>query len=462
MTTRARSDFRTWRFVIPLVLIMATALYKLQYKHVGIIDQHGEKVLVGDDGYVHKNNHISNNANNNANNNSNDNAKNNRKHQTNTYKGNGSGNSNSSDYSFETVIEEIQNETTHSIIYTTTPFLPRPWHGEKPHGWCWTNDSQADSKTPAGLVFVKMQKASSSTLTGVTLHVAHRHGESMEKPCLSIHEHSLERFPDRDKFRSFLFTSVREPAARALSYLQYKASNRNYTDDWVFQRLQTNLIHPTWTWEKVMYDNGYQLGYLSTTEKVSPNHKKKAKLALSERKDPTLLWPRDEAEIRERVDSVLEDYDLIMVTERMDESLVALQLLLNLNASDLLYVHGSKVTGSYAAVSNKCHLLRKVQNKTKTDEYFATSETWMRRNWGDYLLYHSANALLDATIESLGKKRFQNALKDYRDTFQKAQELCESDSIFPCSSNGTYVGDADCYKRDWGCGYKCLNRAFPT
>jgi len=450
MTTRATSYFRTWQFVlplvplVPLVLIVATALYKIGYvqyaedhQHIGIItDQLGDKILVRDDGCVHKH-------------------------------GNGSGNSNSNDYSFETVIEEIQNETAQSIKYTTTPFLPRPWHGENSHGWCWTNISQADSNTPAGLLFVKTQKASSSTLTGVTLHVAHRQGESMEKPCLSIHEHSLERFPDRDKLRSFLFTSIREPAARALSYLQYTASNRNYnrnySDAWVFQRLRTNLIHPKWTWEKIMYDNGYQLGYLSTTQKVSPNHNKKAKLALSEQKHPTLLWPRNEAEIRERVDSVLKDYDLILITERMEESLVALQLLLHLNASDLLYVHGgSKVTGSYAAVHHKCHLLRKVHNKTQMNDYFATSATWMRRNWGDYLLYHSANALLDATIASLGTKRFQHALTDYRDTFQQAQKLCESDAIFPCSSNGTYVGDADCYKRDWGCGYKCLNRAFPT
>ena len=441
--TRANSNSCIWRFVItiPVIFVVWAALYigsaqhGRKYEYIGIIDKEENEILVRDDDSAHKNDHKNKNRNNNTN--------------TSNRSGNGS------DYSLETIIEQIKNETVRSIN-TTNPFLPRPWQGEKPHGWCWKDDSQADSKTPVGLMFVKTQKASSSTLTGVTLHLAHRYGESMEQPCLSVHEHSLERYPDRDKFRSFLFTSIREPAARAMSWLQYLASNQNQTDDWIFSKLEKNLIYPGWTWEKIMYDNGYQLGYLSATEKVSPNQHNTSHLNYRN------LWPRDEAEIRQRVDSILEEYDLILLTERMDESLVALQLILNLTASDLLYVHGgSKLTGNYVSVRRTCHLLRKVHNKTRADEYFTTSKTWMRKNWGDYLLYHSANALLDATIESLGRKRFQTALDEHRDTLQRAQDLCDSKTIFPCSSNGTYVGDADCYAKDWGCGYKCLNREFP-
>lgn len=361
-------------------------------------------------------------------------------------------------------------------------------HGADP-SWCW-DKTRATKSTPAGLMYVKLHKAASSTLAGVTLHIAHRHGkrEATESPflqnltttttkvipCLTRHEHSLTRYPNRDRSKSFVFSSIRYPSKRTMSYLQYIASNRQRDENWIWNQLQSNQTYPRWTSSKVQYENGYQLGYL-TTESPPP-------------KGHPLLYPRDQLQILNRVQRVLQDYDLIMITERLDESLVVLGLLLNISMSDLLYVKGSKQTGGYSSVNHKCHRLQPisqhVQDLLAKHHYFEegsigtavsypspSPSPWMEHNWGDYLLYHAVNASLDATIRHLNTGqdggtttatgRFDVALQEYRTMMQQAHQLCFNTTIFPCSGTGQYLGDGDCYSKDWGCGYQCLNEHFP-
>jgi len=53
------------------------------------------------------------------------------------------------------------------------------------------------------------------------------------------------------------------------------------------------------------------------------------------------------ASITRIVEDILDGYDFIAVTERMDESLVALQMLLNLTTKDILYTH-SRGSGTFS------------------------------------------------------------------------------------------------------------------
>jgi hypothetical protein len=210
---------------------------------------------------------------------------------------------------------------------------------------------------------------------------------------------------------------------------------------------------PGWLTEKVKWDSGYQVGYLHTGP--PPDHV----LWNSEVPDHVTDLPI----IQSRIQDILEQYDFLLVVERLDESLVALQLLLNLDPTDLLYVSGSKESGGWAATKQKCHKLipKFVSPAVKA---FLESPEWLARNYGDFLLYHAANQSLDATIEHLGRHRFDEALKTYRLLLAQAQTTCQSEVIFPCSPEGKEQFEESarsCYAVDWGCGYPCLDQHFP-
>ena len=114
-------------------------------------------------------------------------------------------------------------------------------------------------------------------------------------------------------------------------------------------------------------------------------------------------------------------------------------------------------------------------------------EQYMKSNYVpdnlDFLLYDYVNATLDRTIDSLvGQRRMSLWLQRYRTLQAEAVSRCQATAQFPCafyqpnSSSSSSLGDGglkktnnsnkkgakkDCYFRDMGCGYPCLDKLFP-
>jgi hypothetical protein len=168
--------------------------------------------------------------------------------------------------------------------------------------------------------------------------------------------------------------------------------------------------------------------------------------------------------VERHVQHILQDYDFILVTERMDESLVALSMIMGIEVGDVL-VNDAKVAGSdYAYVKNakpKEHCMPMIRSfRSDRVKQFLESDEWKARSYGDYLLHAAAILSLELTIERLGRAPFETRLAEYRRLKQKAREVCVNATFLPCSAKGkpqTHLSKQNCYGDDSGCGYPCID-----
>ena len=107
--------------------------------------------------------------------------------------------------------------------------------------------------------------------------------------------------------------------------------------------------------------------------------------------------------------------------EHFDESLVALQLLLDLDVGDILYLK-TKVSGAlYSWEVNECMPLKKQLSEAVME--FLHSDKCQWKTEGDMLLYMAAHWCLDETIASLGHERFKAALMTYKRLLRHANVI---------------------------------------
>lgn len=328
-----------------------------------------------------------------------------------------------------------------------------------------------------GMYYVKVPKSGSSTLAGINQRIALRwgwrlHGSATNETtgrrlvvlsptdknlskttCTHAEGHIYDAgryYGNRIPKKSFLWGSIRDPASRALSrvfFSQISQSGEPDNDQTVLRALKKSH-HPQFgtTSEGT---GGFQLQYLAMNSM-----------------DPWFAWNRNFPTMVQQYDlleawvkNVTEQYDFIALAERMEESLVVLQLLLGLPVGDILQ-SSSKIGGGYHVVNETCVQLKKATKSRAVVEYLESDE-WQAFNYGDYLLYAIVNRSLDLTIESLGKERFHAALATFRATKQIVDEKCVMETYFPCSTNGTLQVDLsrrNCYRGDEGCGYPCIDR----
>jgi len=334
-----------------------------------------------------------------------------------------------------------------------------------------------------GIFYNKVPKAASSTLAGINqriaIHVGRRlYGSSGRNATTTTgtrvtvaaaaaaaantvcthREHHLvgagRFYGNRLRQQSFLWGSIRDPADRALSRVYFHQISQGGfpdDDDTILAALKQSYNPQSGTVSKGK--GGFQLAYL-TLDPPLPDwfawHRKNQTVV----KHPTVL--------HELVWNVTHQYDFIAVTERMEESVVALQLVLGLRMGDVLSASSAKVGGGYyyQAKKNRCVPIQKTQRSPAVQTYLQ-SDKWYAVNYGDYILYAAANQSLDLTIDRLGRDRFNHALRQYRNAQRIVAEECEAETFPPCSANGTvqvHLAVSNCYARDAGCGYPCIGR----
>lgn len=163
---------------------------------------------------------------------------------------------------------------------------------------------------------------------------------------------------------------------------------------------------------------------------------------------------------------VFDRFDFIGIVERFDESLVAMQLLLGLETSDILYIAtNTRHQFQRVKISRGNYNCRKpldwetdILADPTLQEYVLNNPEWIAQNYGDYILYHAASQSLDRTIFQIGLDVFAYELKKFRRLLKETQEMCHPK--FPCSETGedqSAESESDCFSGNVGCGGACLD-----
>lgn len=343
----------------------------------------------------------------------------------------------------------------------------RVW--DNPQDWCFPSNSNLSPKTrrqqPHGLLFVKTPKTGSSTIAGIVHRIAIWQGKrSLEHTIVESgatatttcafrnrHVNAQRSFSFRNYNTSYLFTSVRHPSKRAISRVFFTYVSENHwsmDDDSILQALNTTS-HQFGAISAGR--GGHQMGYIALRQidEWSAWHPSNVTHVINR------------ANVEAHARHILQDYDFIMVADRMDESVVALQLLLGVPVTDVLSL-STKVAGSYNLYRKK--ICKKIYKSfvSPTVQIHLTSQEWYAKNYGDFLIHEAASKSLDLTIEHLGRDRFNSALQGYKKVMQSVHEHCASDFVPVCTGLGDPNPDAsECYDgRDEGCGFRCIDRVL--
>jgi Galactose-3-O-sulfotransferase len=336
-----------------------------------------------------------------------------------------------------TIAPRIFAEWPADVAFPCYP--PRP--GDELLRRAWQDRAAATQ----GLLYEKPNKCASTTLAGVNMRIArnaarrlphvHHHPTNLSM-CDLRWSHGRaykgQRYRYRNKSTSFLWSAIREPTSRAVSWYFFKHvsldghTSSNHTDLREFQEF----------WAK--QTDHFYLSFLDTRPYEIRN------------------WTDAVAEIN----FVLKEYDFVGVTERLDESLVVLMLLLRLPMADVLYYSSKVHSGLFARGPGTPCIYLQPSTVTKEMESFFASDVWNDKVRSDRALYRAVHRSLDLTMDALGRNRVEAQLARFRHAQARVRERCQGKVQMPCDREGDTalpVEETGCLVGDVGCGMDCLD-----
>jgi hypothetical protein len=316
--------------------------------------------------------------------------------------------------------------------------LPLPCHKAQEQ---WMDLSVQFSPAAQGFFYLKPYTTGSSPTSGVHLRIARNVAQRRMHPPIDICETRFDHGPDytpgytlfRDRIpeKSFLWTVLRDPTQRAISEFFHIVVSRQKKEpaDQNFKQFLRQSSHIPDYYYRALY----------TKEKFNRNS----------------LEPIPSANY------ILQNYNFIGITERMDESFVVLMMLLRLKIADILYI-SAKTKGGYDDAGGRrpqtCTYIWPSFVSPGMKEFFGSKE-WLETVRYDRLLYEAVNRSLDLTIDQLGRERFQEQLHIFHKAQEVAKQRCLPNATFPCDASGRFHAEntTDCIWKDSGCGTSCLD-----
>jgi hypothetical protein len=320
--------------------------------------------------------------------------------------------------------------------------------------------TRADAKE--GLFYVKEIETSSTIFSSVTARIARNLGQRQQQQQLNssvvdsntnnvtgkvcstrVVSQRARRFRGRSPQKSFLWSVVAEPVDRLIAkYYHYADIKQQVTND----KRQITTKFQDYVLNNENQDYGYYFRSLSVKQNLNPYNMKR------------------QPYIRELLDS----YDFLGISERMDESLAVLMIILGLEIQDVLYLPTPKASPKDSSSSSssiidyyenwkkdQCRPIPLPEVTLEMKQWFY-SEEFEAFIEADVLFYKAVNKSLDATIDNLGRQRVEKAVKHLQMAQSQVEKMCQN-VRFPCSSEGEFQKETDCFFSNIGCGYECLD-----
>lgn len=314
------------------------------------------------------------------------------------------------------------------------------WSGPLP---CFAPDDIKQYRKPStpsnvhrGFMFMKLMKTGGSTAAGINIRIMKHAAQEVQRQkqtkfqfCQGRFEHAwgYDMLAGRPRnSASFAWTTVRDPTERAISQFFHFEVSRKKTapDDYPFQR---------YLWSESQILSNYYLQVLNT--------------------EKALIYDTDAPAL---INKIMHEYDFIGVTERMDESAVALMMLLNVKMGSVLFLNAKGNGGYDDGGVGECVYIEP-SHVSKGMLNFFEETRWKKYIKWDKLLYQAANRSLDMTIDLLGRASFEENLAKFRHAQVFARERCLTREVFPCTSSGAKNPNKSCLWKDSGCGSDCLD-----
>jgi hypothetical protein len=286
------------------------------------------------------------------------------------------------------------------------------------------------------LVYIKVPKTGSSTAGGVNRRIAAHHNlsgvftdfvwiaENGEPGAWSDHgrmsqpesNHSTSGQPNQITLERLealempylIWSIIRDPSKRALSIVYWGATLRgNATLTTKYKLKQLELI------------KNQQFEYLQP-EKSST------------------------------LDETIKFYNFLGLTDRYDESLVALAMTMKVPLTDVLYVTAKNTSAGARNIQGNTPIVQPPLEEEDQEVLDYLEGDFKKNNEIDYELFERINKTLDSLIAA---NKLEDAIAEFTTTLSGVQKICTPDY-----ADAAYMGDlTNCYSRDQGCAYECID-----
>lgn len=300
---------------------------------------------------------------------------------------------------YATAYEDMQHHIRNISELNDKLNIPSPNIQKRPEDKLTTNAASFPN-----IVFIKSVKVGGSTFAGVLRRVAHRYHLSgvnndawitREPGIWANHGRIYEMTPKISELKkeTILLAMVRNPTDQMFSaFYHFEVSRKHKSDS------DENII-----------------SFAGTRRNVQTNY----------------------------IGRQLNDYNLVVVTERFNECMVILKHMFNCSFADLLYVRSKNSRVLQYDDTGAAFTPRKRFDEMSdtVQEYIRT--TWTVKNADDFALWNTANKQLDDHIQKYTD--FRRDLQYFETHLEQATKKCAFDYT-------------DCYWNDNDCSIKCLNQ----
>ena len=275
-------------------------------------------------------------------------------------------------------------------------------------------DSESSNDLVRGVFYVKIPKTDSSYWRAVGVRTIHRMETSVfnNGKCSFLGGHNTAlslNLKDRVSEQSFAYTFIRNPREWAVKrfYFRKSVSGGSIGADAMMQYLQRDKNR-----------NG-QAKYIAQHDFRNYADMSNPVAAAKE---------------------IVASYDFIGLVEEPAKSLVVMQLLLGLDMFDILY-HQSPLAGTityFRDDSDKCGRVIDQSPPQEVKDYL-DSTVWYRDNAVEVEIYAEVKKSIEATIDRLGRDRFDEALCDHKALMKEFQSFADNQCIIRCEYELAYI-----------------------